>query len=449
MNKFLILLGLIIIGSEVYSFDIVYPKKCNVTINAKSTFFVGSSDTPLTINGQEVPRHSSGGFAYVVNLKDGSNTFKIVSGDECKLFTITKPIIKTYTYTSPILKLYDATKSAYVTTENAPLRSTPIDAGINRMSHLQRNILLNIDGEKNGFYRVNLGDDKFGWIGKTNVKFCEDYENAPAKIISEESNFSGESYKFVIKLNKTVPYEIVEGDPMVLKLYNIEGNDTYTKEFSLSGKKPYGYKGKYEGTDFVWEIRKSPIINSKHPLKNVIIAVDPGHGGYEAGAIGCLGDKEKDVVLNIAKYLCEELEKRGADVIMTRTDDSYIGLKERVDIANFADASIFVSIHGNALPDGADPNKNSGTSIYYYYDQAKPLADSLINTMTAELGLNNDKVRQASFAVVRNTNALSVLIETAYLINPEDNSKLISDKFQKECAKSIANGIENYLKSIK
>ena len=64
--------------------------------------------------------------------------------------------------------------------------------------------------------------------------------------------------------------------------------------------------------------------------------------------------------------------------------------------------------------------------------------------MTTKLGLNNDKVRQASFALVRNTNALSILIETAYLINPSDNARLISEDFQIECAKSIADGLEKY-----
>ena len=131
---------------------------------------------------------------------------------------------------------------------------------------------------------------------------------------------------------------------------------------------------------------------------------------------------------------------------MTRNDDSYIGLKNRVDIANQEDAVVFISIHCNALPDGADPNKNSGTSIYYYYNQAKPLADEIMNSVTNELGINNDKVRQGSLAVVRNTNALSLLIETSYIINPQDNANLINIDFQKQYAKAITNALEDYFK---
>ena len=134
---------------------------------------------------------------------------------------------------------------------------------------------------------------------------------------------------------------------------------------------------------------------------------------------------------------------------MTRRIDNNLGLKERVEYANSKDSEILISIHANALPDGADPNKHSGTSIFYYYNQSKPLADKIITEMTSQTGTNNDKVRQGSLALVRNTNALSILIEVAYMINPEDNAKLIDTQFQQKCAKSIADGIEKYFTETK
>ena len=78
---------------------------------------------------------------------------------------------------------------------------------------------------------------------------------------------------------------------------------------------------------------------------------------------------------------------------MTRKGDNYVSLKDRVEIANYGNAVVFISIHGNALPDGADPNKNRGTSIYYYYPQAKPIADINIDTVVSEKGVPNDKFR--------------------------------------------------------
>ena len=183
-------------------------------------------------------------------------------------------------------------------------------------------------------------------------------------------------------------------------------------------------------------------------MKNIKISLDAGHGGTEKGAIGCLGHTEKDINLSLVKNLETELKKRGAKVFLTRDDDIYVGLKDRVEKSNNENSHIFISIHGNALPDGYDPNQHSGTSIYYYYDQARPLAENILKTMVTDLKLCDDKVRQGSLAVVRNTYAPSILIEVAYLINPEDNSKLITPEFQQECAKAIADGIEKYFSEI-
>lgn len=452
MKKYILLLGLILSANSCLAFNVVYPKSNETTINSNSTFFIGSSDKPLKVNGQEVPLHKTGAFAYVVNLENGSNTFTLQTDDEKQVFVINKPIINTECNLPLQFFKYPKIKSIYVTTENAPLRSTPIDAGINRISHLQRNIALQTDGEKGGFYRVLLGEKQYGWIAKTNVKQFSNFEITPASISGYDYVDNEEYFTFIFHLDKRVPFEIVEKDPFLIKFYNIknEENGVYTMDLPLNemlnGKKLLGYSGEYQGNDFVLKIRKPVQINPKKPLKNIKIAIDAGHGGNEFGAIGCLGNKEKDINLSIAKFLETDLKRRGAKVIMTRNDDSYIGLKNRVDIANQEDAVVFISIHCNALPDGADPNKNSGTSIYYYYNQAKPLADEIMNSVTNELGINNDKVRQGSLAVVRNTNALSLLIETSYIINPQDNVNLINIDFQKQYAKAITNALEDYFK---
>ena len=130
---------------------------------------------------------------------------------------------------------------------------------------------------------------------------------------------------------------------------------------------------------------------------------------------------------------------------MTRTDDSYVGLYDRVNFSNNQNSMFFISIHNNALPDTLNPNDHRGTSVYYYYEQAEPLARTMLNTITSQLKTQNDEVHRQSFAVVRNTNALSILIEVAYLINPDDNELLINPNFQKPAAKSIAKGLENFV----
>ncbi len=131
---------------------------------------------------------------------------------------------------------------------------------------------------------------------------------------------------------------------------------------------------------------------------------------------------------------------------MTRNEDIYLGLQDRVELTNKEDSVIFISLHGNALPDNMDPITNSGSEIYYYYPQARPLASYIMYHMLEETDTVNHGIKQASFAVIRNTNAVSILIEIGYLINPSDNAKILDNTFRNNTAKAIADGIEDFIK---
>lgn len=455
MKKFVFTFVLLLMTQSVYALDVVYPKKNTVTINANSTFFIGSSDPKkkLTVNGNPVPIHKSGGFAYVVPLNIGANNFNLKSGKEQLNFTITRTAPKaSAAQPVPQFKEYDSMRYALISEENTPLRSTPEDSGINRISHLQKDMPVIIDGEKGDFYSVILGSNKNGWINKNNIKFA-DSGSSLAEMKGYDYVDTNEFFIFVFHLDKMTPYELVEGDPFQIKIFNVADNpeNTYTMNFPLA-KSPQkakltGYSARFSGTDFIVKIRKPILVDSAKPLKGIKIAVDAGHGGNENGAIGCLRDNEKDLNLSFAKQLEEELNRRGAKVFMTRDNDSYLGLRERVEMANDEDSVILISLHGNALPDGRDPNAISGTGIYYYYQQAAPLAKHILSTMTSQTGMKNDGIHQRSFALVRNTNAVSILIEIGYVINPDDNAKMREKDFQKATAKAIADGIENYFKN--
>ena len=447
--RFYILTSIILLLTQAaYALDVVYPKKNTVTIQSPSTFFVGSAsvNTPLKINGEVVPVHTSGGFAKAVKLEYGKNRFVIEQNGETKVFEITNPRPQNTNSSSCNLVEYK-NKLNYATTKDwTPLRSTPVDGGINRIAHYSAGMPLSIDGEKNGFYRVILNNERTAWIAKNDVVSIEG--NPPAKLLDRTVTEDNDFYIFNIKFDKKTPYVIEGGYPFIVNFYNVKDyeNNTYSFNFPLK-QKLAGYSGKFEGNTFVLKIRKFPQINDENPLKNIKITLYAGHGGDEIGAIGCLRHKEKEINLAITKNLYDELKARGANVMMTRSGDDNVGLYDRVEIANKNDSMMFISIHGNALPDNADPLQNSGTSIYYYYNQSKPLADSIMRTMMEQLSTNDDKVRKGSLAVVRNTEALSILIEVAYLINPDDNAKLINKEFQKQTAKAIADGIEEYLKN--
>lgn len=430
--------------------EIVYPKTNPVKINTSSTFFIGST-TPgdiLKINDIEVPVSPLGAFAQVVALNVGMNNFKITSGSDVLNFTIERPKSKTTTTQPPTLVEYPM-MTFYVKNDNAPLRMTPVNSGINRMAHLPESTQLLINAEKGNFYRVYLNSKLSGWIAKSDVEQrCTDNQNAPAIIkefkMSEDKNF----YKYEFDLTSKVPFIVKEENGLTLQLFNVNDVEDNTYSINVPTSTLMGYDIFYEKNKLILSIRKAPQINPEKSLKDIVIAVDAGHGGKEFGAIGCCGDREKDINLAIAKNLRQELEKRGAKVVMTREDDTDVSLQDRVKIAKEKNAVLSISVHANALPDGQDPIKNRGTSVYYYHNQAKSLAESILNSMTTELGTQNDKARQGSLALVRPTSSVSVLVEVAYMINPDDYALLTDKCFQEKCAKAIADGIEKYILNL-
>ena len=197
--------------------------------------------------------------------------------------------------------------------------------------------------------------------------------------------------------------------------------------------------------------------NSETPSKLPGIArvmLDPGHGGQDPGAIGITGSYEKDVNLTIANKTAQLLRNSGVDVLMTRSDDRYITLNGRVDIANASDASIFVSIHSNSTTN----RETNGTMVFYYVDQNIPaavaqasereqLARIIQNNLVRSLGRADKGVRQNNYVVIRYTEIPAILVETAYLSNLEEEMLLNDIAFQDRAAQAITNGIIEYFTS--
>ncbi len=457
MKKVLCLLIVFLIGVQVWAakdfvpaeLDVVYPRKTIVTIKSPSTFFVGSTDPdlPLTINGKPVTVRPSGAFARQVPLNNGKNVFTLVSGTQKAVYIIDRPIPVSASRAKPVFSGYEQPLAVLTTKDNTALRSTPVNAGINRIAHYQKHTPLLVDGHQGDFFRVRLAPDQTAWVFKGDVGVNEG-EVGPAALKKQEQADNREFYIFNFEFDRKLPY-VIQENPFQVTFYGVSGLDTYTFTPKIPTQKLTGYSGNFHGNKFVLKIRKevngAKVLNGTKCLKGMKIAIDAGHGGSESGAIGCFRDLEKNINLYIAKYLEAELLARGADVVMTRHGDSYMGLCERVDAANEKDAVVLVSIHANSLPDNSDPNTHRGTSVYYYYDQAKPLAQSILTAMTTQLGLPDDGVRQASFALTRNTQAVTVLVETAYMINPYDIELLRNKRFQLSAAKAIADGITNYL----
>jgi N-acetylmuramoyl-L-alanine amidase len=179
------------------------------------------------------------------------------------------------------------------------------------------------------------------------------------------------------------------------------------------------------------------------PRGRLLVVIDPGHGGKDSGAPGLGGLLEKDVVLPIGQRIASILEQNGVQTVLTRDADFFVELQGRVDIAERANATLFVSIHANSVDGRPDVN---GLEVYYY-DSGYALAETVRKTILQNIGTLKDRgTRKARFYVLRKSSMPSILVETGYMSGNEDNPRLGSPEYQSRMADAIARGILQYLK---
>lgn len=234
-------------------------------------------------------------------------------------------------------------------------------------------------------------------------------------------------------------------------------------------------------------IPTSPPIPARKRPHEVVVVLDPGHGGKDPGAIGKKGTKEKHITLQIATRLKELIAKRlGATVLMTRDEDRFLELEQRVEFANARKADLFVSIHVNSHPEksvrgielyhfgiASDPRalevaaRENGTPlednspdwqfiladklIDQKIDESRTLAWTTREALTTRLKqafrVKDHGVKTAPFYVLRYTTMPGILAEVAFVSNPTEEQHLRSSSYQAGLAEGIFNGIRAYLKS--
>jgi N-acetylmuramoyl-L-alanine amidase len=236
----------------------------------------------------------------------------------------------------------------------------------------------------------------------------------------------------------------------------------------------------------------APLTAANRTDRLIIIALDPGHGGEDPGAIGPGGTREKDVVLRLAHRMRERINATTLNgsplrAYMTRDADFFVPLHVRVQKAQRVQADLFISIHADAFftprPQGASvfalsQGGASSTAARWMADQENKadqvgglnikvkdaqvkhalfdmsttaqISDSLKlgGAMLGEIGrvgkLHKPRVEQASFAVLKAPDIPSVLVEAAFISNPEEEAKLNSDAYQDQLADALMRGIEGY-----
>jgi len=172
------------------------------------------------------------------------------------------------------------------------------------------------------------------------------------------------------------------------------------------------------------------------------VVIDAGHGGSDAGAIRN-GVYEKYITLDVAKRVESLLKAQGYGVLMTRSDDSYVSLQDRVAFSEAYMPDIFVSIHVNSSTSDA-PN---GIETHYYHQESIPLAQTVHSSLISTISAHDRGTFKSKFYVINHTTSPAILIEMGFLSNTAERGKLVTAERKQATAKAIVEGINNYFKS--
>ncbi len=173
------------------------------------------------------------------------------------------------------------------------------------------------------------------------------------------------------------------------------------------------------------------------PRNFTTVVIDAGHGGIDPGGIPGQRYPEKPYTLDTALRLRAILERDGLRVVMTRSNDTFIPLPERVRIADAQHNAIFVSIHFNSSP----TSSGYGLETYYYATNARPLAARIQGAILRNLPTLDRGIKSRGFYVLRKPSIPAVLVEGGFLTNPDDARKILNPAFRQKLAQSIAQAI--------
>lgn len=316
-------------------------------------------------------------------------------------------------------------------------------------------------------------------------------------------------YRVVIDLNDTRESEAIEiGSPQTSLMSGIRSaskdNGRLRVVLDLNGQvrprsfllKPDGKSGYRVVVDLhATSLSPTPVQTSqqeRHKRKpEYVIALDPGHGGRDPGAIGKKGTREKDVVLSVARKMKDIINRtQGFRAVLTRDNDRFVSLRNRVKKAREAEADLFISLHADSFHSPAakgasvyalslsgasseaarwiaqkenasdliggislDDKDDLIASVLLDLSQTATIQDSLDlgSNVLKHIGkvsrLNNNHVQQAGFAVLKAPDMPSILVETAFLSNPSEERKLRNPQHQHKLANAVFSGIQHHLRN--
>ena len=338
-----------------------------------------------------------------------------------------------------------------------------------KLSFLEKGVKLAIDGKVGDQYRVRLSKNRTAWIPIEQVELLPIGTFLPKSLTESWAVYGGrKKEKVIIRLNEKLPWSThqeVNPTRIIVDIYGATANTNWiTQHLNMKEinnlyyeqveedvfrvviepihKQLWGYDIGYSGNTLEIEVKKQPEILQFNKLK---IVLDAGHGGENEGALGASGALEKDITLDIVNRLESALKKKGAKIFKTRSDDTFSSNNSRVNTVNSFNADLLVSIHANSIGYSTDPKRVSGTSTYYKHICYKSLSLSIYKKML-ELELKPfGNIGNFNFMLNSLTNIPNVLVETAFMSNPNDEIKLMDGVFKEKMVNQIVQGIQEWL----
>ncbi|MHC0035795.1 SH3 domain-containing protein [Pseudoneobacillus sp. C159] len=294
--------------------------------------------------------------------------------------------------------------------------------------------------EKNNWIKIEFSPNKFGWVNSWYLEMNKSNTESPSvqgtiegmiTVLNDGTNIrSGPSVEndVILRANKGEQFSVIN---LKGEWYGIKLNDGTTGFIA-------GWIVSVNGA--VPQVEKP---GAEAYLKNSVIVLDPGHGGGDNGTTGARGTLEKELTLRTALLLYDKLRAAGANVILTRTNDTYFSLRSRVSTAQYHRADAFLSIHYDSILD----RSVRGMTTYYYHGFQRPLAEAIHGATLSQTNLKDRGARFGDYHVIRENSQKAVLIELGYLSNPAEEATVTSPAFQEMAATGIFNGLAKYFKS--
>jgi N-acetylmuramoyl-L-alanine amidase len=342
--------------------------------------------------------------------------------------------------------------------------------GAAKLGYIDTNIVLRVIDSTKDLYKVQLSKYHSAYIDKSYFKADSSIQLKPFYLTSSYLAKGDTLYDVVnIRVDEHMPYKSwmeISPSKIMIDIYGVQANTNWITQLQslkevknvyynqveddvvrvtieLKHQQHWGYSIAYKGKNLAVHIKRQPSILE---LKNMVIAIDAGHGGTNSGAEGIkYHASEKENTLLYAKALEKSLKKLGVKkIIMTRNIDTSFDMKDRILFLQQQNPDFLISLHFNS----SDNKVVQGVSTFYKYIGFRPLSQHLLKRML-ELKLNEfGNIGSFNFGLNSPTDFPNALVEIAFLSNTEDEKKIINPKFRLDVAKKISLGIQDWLKQL-